>query len=213
MPPRDRAYDLLVEVTRGTEIESAHSGSVIVLKPLQAVAMVRLGLSLPSPLLALAAASHSGEEVHLDAVRAMLATVGLTESSLENAPGLPYEDDQLHTDLGAGGEPSRIVANCSGKHAAMLATCVVNGWPTHGCCGLHHPLAAGILAECAELAGGQLGFIGIDGCGAPAPQLSLRALGLAVDDSHLQPELVLSGNRVVGEVRPSLWLTEQLRQI
>ncbi len=317
----------LVEVTRGTEIESAHSGSLVVLspggnpiltagdpaapmfprsalKPLQAVALVRLGLSLPSPLLALAAASHSGEDFHVDGVRAILSTVGLSESSLENVPGLPYGDDErLHSYLRAGGQPSRIMHNCSGKHAAMVATCATNGWPTHGYCDVHHPLAASILAECADIAGEPLGFVGVDGCGAPAPQLSLsalarayqrigtadsespeglvasairsnpemvggtrrdvtdlmqacpgllakdgaegvlagvsqsghafalkladgasrgrvtvavavlRALGITVDESRLQPESVLSGARVVGEIRVSAWLTDRLRQI
>ena len=191
---------VLVEVTRGESVESAHRGSFVVLgpsgreilcagdprrwifprsalKPLQAVAMVRSGLSLPPRLLALACASHSGEQFHLDAVREILSSVGLGEPALQNSPGFPYDEGVRHAWLRAGGVECPLVHNCSGKHAAMLATCVHNDWSTTGYCELRHPLSANILATCAELTGATLGAVGIDGCGAPAPQTSL--LGLA----------------------------------
>ena len=49
-------------------------------KPLQALAMVELGLDLPGPQLALACASHSGEQFHLDTALEILHTAGLRES-------------------------------------------------------------------------------------------------------------------------------------
>ena len=51
-------------------------------KPLQATAMLRCGLNLDAELLALAAASHSGEDFHVDGVRKILSGAGLTEADL-----------------------------------------------------------------------------------------------------------------------------------
>ena len=56
------------------------------LKPMQAHAMVGLGLELPDELLAVACASHDGTPMHLDAVRAILARHGLDDSALRNTP-------------------------------------------------------------------------------------------------------------------------------
>ena len=50
-------------------------------KPMQAVAMVRAGLSLPPDLLALVCASHDGAPMHLDGARRILASAGLDEAS------------------------------------------------------------------------------------------------------------------------------------
>jgi L-asparaginase II len=63
------------------------------LKPLQAVGMLRAGLDLPGELLALAAASHSGEPAHLQGVVRMLDGAGLCEDDLQNTPGLPLDPD------------------------------------------------------------------------------------------------------------------------
>ena len=43
--------------------------------------------------------------------------------------------------------------NCSGKHAAMLLTCVVNGWDTATYRAPDHPLQQAIAATFAELTG------------------------------------------------------------
>ena len=71
---------------------------------------------------------------------------------------------------------SAILQNCSGKHAGMLATCVVNGWPVDGYQEPDHPLQETITGVIASLTGEAAGHIGIDGCGAPAHAVSLTAL-------------------------------------
>ena len=68
--------------------------------------------------------------------------------------------------------------NCSGKHAGMLATCVVNGWSTSDYLDQTHPLQRAITATIEELAG-DVAHVGVDGCGAPAHVLSLRGLASA----------------------------------
>jgi L-asparaginase II len=141
----------VAEVIRSGFVEGRHHGSVVVLdgtgavvdaagdvtapvfprssnKPLQAVGMLRIGLRLADAAdLAVVCASHWGEEHHLARVRAMLRSAGLEESALRCPPALPLDDAARAAVLAAGGGPSRIQMNCSGKHAGMLLTCLAAG--------------------------------------------------------------------------------------
>ena len=116
-------------------------------KPVQTLAMVRAGLRMPPAHLALASASHSGEDFHLAAVREMLASVGLTEGALQNTPDYPVNDEAREAVLRRPAASCPITQNCSGKHAAMLATCVVNGWDTATYRDPAHPLQLAIAAD------------------------------------------------------------------
>jgi L-asparaginase II len=69
--------------------------------------------------------------------------------------------------------------NCSGKHAGMLATCVVNGWPVEGYLDPKHPLQVAMAAAVTDLAGEPIAATGVDGCGAPVFAFSLTALAKA----------------------------------
>jgi L-asparaginase II len=189
----------LVEVVRSGFVEGRHRGSVVALdadgtlawsigevsapilprsanKPLQAFGMLGLGLDLPSDLLALACASHSGEEIHLDAVRRILAGAGLAEMALGNVPDYPLDPAVKEAWIRAGGEPSKLVQNCSGKHAAMLATCVANDWQLSGYFEPDHPLQLGIQRR-FEAVTDEPAQVAVDGCGAPI--LSASLVGLA----------------------------------
>src|SRR5262245_64598183 len=99
---------------------------------MQAAGMVRAGLGLDGKLLALAAASHSGETFHVAGVREILASAGLGEDALRCPPALPLDDQTLRRVLREGGDADRVHMNCSGKHAAMLATCAAARWPVGG---------------------------------------------------------------------------------
>src|SRR5262245_54240769 len=135
----------LAEVVRSGFVESRHTGSVVVLgadgevvawagdvvgavfprssnKPLQAVAMLRAGLALPPDQLALVCASHRGEPAHVSLVRRMLRDGGLDESALACPPDYPLGETARDEVVRAGGERSRVLMNCSGKHAGMLRT-------------------------------------------------------------------------------------------
>jgi len=81
--------------------------------------------------------------------------------------------------LGEGGRPDRVHMNCSGKHAAMLATCVAAGWPAETYRDPDHPLQREIKAALGRLAGEDVAATGVDGCGAPLFAISLTGLARA----------------------------------
>src|SRR5690625_4315618 len=159
---------VLAHVVRSGMVESRHHGSVVALdadgsvrfgigstdvamyprsanKPAQAAAMVQAGLDLPDPLLALAAASHSGERFHCAGVRQILDGAGLDSGALQNTPGLPMDQAAAADHIRTGGVASSLTGDCSGKHAAMLATSVANGWSTHDYLDPGHPVQRAIV--------------------------------------------------------------------
>jgi L-asparaginase II len=148
-------------------------------KPLQATAMLRCGLNLEAELLALAAASHSGEDFHVDGVRKILSGAGLSEQDLRCPVSWPLHTETAHRLIARGEGMSRIRMNCSGKHAAMLATCAANGWPTASYTDPGHPLQQAIRGTIEELAGEKSTATGVDGCGAPLFALTLSGLARA----------------------------------
>lgn len=152
-------------------------------KPMQAVGMVRAGLGLAGADLAIVAASHSGEDRHIQRVRTILAKAGVLESELANTPDLPYGRAARDAWLAAGRGPQRLAQNCSGKHAGMLLTARALGVPTAGYLAEDHPVQRAASAGIWELSGEHLIYHGIDGCGAPVVALSL--VGLARGFSRL----------------------------
>ena len=148
-------------------------------KPFQAAAMLRCGLKLDGELLALAAASHSGEDFHVGGVRQILASAGLTEADLHCPPDMPLDEEAQRAMVQAGAKPDRVHMNCSGKHAAMLATCVAAGWPTASYTEPEHPLQQEIRATIGRLAGEPVTAVGVDGCGAPLMAISVTGLARA----------------------------------
>jgi L-asparaginase II len=196
------AAPVLAHVVRSGFVESVHHGSVVAVdgdgtvllsvgdvtgptfprssnKPLQALAMVRAGLDLDGELLALASASHSGEPFHLDGVRRILDGAGLKEDDLQNTPDLPYDEAERRSWIADGRPASSLAQNCSGKHAAMLATCVANGWDLATDRDPAHPLQQLMGETLAELAGEPVAATGVDGCGAPVMAISLTGLARA----------------------------------
>ncbi len=168
----------------GTQVISAGNTAVAFFprsanKPLQATAMLRAGAELDGELLALAAASHSGEDFHVDGVRKILSGAGLTEDDLQCPPSWPLDLETARRLIARGEGMSRIRMNCSGKHAAMLATCVLNDWPVRGYLAPDHPLQQVIRRTVEELAGQQVPVTGVDGCGAPLFGLTLAGLARA----------------------------------
>jgi L-asparaginase II len=182
------SHALLARVVRSGFVESVHYGTAVAVGPdgdvvaavgspqspvfprssnklLQAVAMLRAGLDVGGQLLALACASHSGERYHLDGVARLLARAGMDESALRNTPAFPLDDDERVAWRAAGRPPSALAQNCSGKHAAMVLTCVENDWPVEDYLEPGHPLQRVIADTIADLAGEPVAAVGVDGCG------------------------------------------------
>jgi L-asparaginase II len=190
---------VLAEVVRSGYVEGTHSGAVVALrpdgsvalavgdvdrpwfprssnKPLQAAALLAAGWEPETAQqIALAAASHSGEQGHLDVVRSMLDDLSL----LGCPPDLPLSEDAARELVRAGEPPTRLTMNCSGKHAAMLRTCQLNGWPVEGYLEVTHPVQRAVLHGVEELAGEHVRHVAVDGCGAPQHALTLTGLARA----------------------------------
>ena len=187
---------IVAEVIRSGFVESVHHGVVAVIggesagdvespffprssnKPLQTVGLLNAGLVPRDEAdLALISGSHDGERFHLERVRAMLAATGLGPEALLCPADLPLGETPRHAWLRGGGAAEPILMNCSGKHAGMLATCVINGWPLDSYLDIDHPLQKALADAVSGLSGEPIAALGVDGCGAPI--FGISPIGLA----------------------------------
>ena len=239
--------EVLAEYVRDGVVESVHRGYLIALnsdgsinvalgtseqkifprstiKSIQGAAMVRAGLKLEPRLLALGCSSHSGSEEHLNAVREILALAKLDESALQCMLDKPLGEAERRA---WGDKPAtRISMNCSGKHAAMLLTCVTNGWLIENYLDPTHPLQVAIKRELEALAGETITLTSTDGCGAPLFLISVMGLARAIraitistdqvhqsvlDASRTYPEMVAGKGRLTTqmiEAVPGLYMKD-----
>jgi L-asparaginase II len=190
-----------IEVVRGGVVECVHRARAAVtfpdgtswmlgdamvptyprssLKPFQAIAMCRAGLDLTGQELAISAASHLGEPYHLAAVRSILSGAGLTEADLQNTSDTPIEADARIAWIRGGRGPEPVAQNCSGKHAAMLRTCVRAGWDTATYLDANHPLQLLARETLDDYTSESSPDPSVDGCGAPAFTTTLVGLARA----------------------------------
>ncbi|MFI7439858.1 asparaginase [Nonomuraea indica] len=204
-------HAVLAEVVRSGFTESVHYGGAVGLdpsgraevalgpvdapvlprssgKPLQALACLVAGAALPGPRLAIAAGSHTGEDFHVRLVAELLADYGLGFDALGCPPSWPEDQPAAHALIRQGHGPSRERMNCSGKHAAMLAACVANGWDVPSYLSPEHPLQQRVRAVTEELSGEKAAHVAVDGCGTPLFGLSLTGLARAVQALVLAPD-------------------------
>jgi L-asparaginase II len=206
---------ILVDVMRGNAIESTHCGALAVLdadgavvaslgdierpifprsavKVLQALPLVASGaadrLGLTDDELAIACASHGGEEIHSQTAARMLAKAGLDASALECGAHWPYLESAARTLAAQGREPSALNNNCSGKHAGFLClACALHGGKpdlqqyVRGYVGAEHPVMREVTSALQAATGHNLENTprGIDGCSIPTFAIPLRNLAHA----------------------------------
>jgi L-asparaginase II len=199
---------ILIEVTRGELVESAHAGAIAVvrtsgevvaaagdiaapifprsaIKPLQAIPLVETGAAesyrFAEAELAIASGSHSGTPAHVALVQSMLARCGLGEAALACGVHEPMDRAAASALDRAGIAPSPLHHNCSGKHAGMLATAVHMGEPVEGYWRPEHPVQQRIHGVLAELCGCELPahVRGSDGCSVPNWAMPLAGLARA----------------------------------
>ena len=201
---------VLVEVTRGTGVESRHRGAVVVadadgrvvqalgdpeqlvfprsaIKPLQALPLVDSGaaaaLEITDAELALACSSHSGTARHTGAVARWLNRIACGESDLACGGHIPADTASAQGLLETRTPPGRLHDMCSGKHAGFLALARHLGAPVAGYETLEHPAQQAVLAVLSEMTG--LDRLldhphGVDGCSAPALSMPLGSLATAM---------------------------------
>jgi len=223
-----RGYLLALNADGSTNFTLGNSEQLIFprscVKSIQGAAMVRAGLKLEPRLLALSSSSHSGSAEHISAVREILALAKLDETALQCMLDKPLGETERR--MWGDKPPTRISMNCSGKHAAMLLTCVTNGWPIESYLDPTHPLQVAIKAELEALSGEAITLTSTDGCGAPLFLMSLaglaraiRGITLSTDEAHQSvmnasrafPEMVAGEGRLTTEMMkavPGLYMKD-----
>lgn len=210
----------LVIVTRNKYVESLHYGLVCVVnsdghilhhigdihtkiffrscaKPLQVIPLVQsggaqaLGFSLKD--IAIACASHSGQEFHQRTVDAILKNLDLNEVNLHCGIMNPYNEEEGKRLAAKGLSPSVFHCACSGKHSAMLALGKYRGYSLDDYEKITNPVQQEILKTIADFTDEEPESIpvGIDGCGAPIYVLPIYKIALSyarlvqyAQDSH-----------------------------
>jgi L-asparaginase II len=195
----------LVEVTRGSFVESRHRGFIAVVdatgavvaglgdvgtptwfrsaaKPFQAIPVITSGAAARYGLtpreLAVIAGSHSGESAHLETVLSILNKIALDESALKCGAHMPFDDASAKRLRVEKREPSALHNNCSGKHAGMLAFAKQIGEPVENYLDPGHPIQRRIRSTLARFTGAPVDEIkiAVDGCSAPVFGLSVEAM-------------------------------------
>ena len=148
-PKAERAAEpVQVRVWRGAHVESEHRGAWVVtdtdgrivdqagsaglpvwarstVKALQVLPLLESGgadaCGLRESELALACASHNAEAQHTERVRRLLERMDLGVEDLQCGSQPPGDPDVRQALRAAGGHPTALHNNCSGKHAGFLA--------------------------------------------------------------------------------------------
>jgi L-asparaginase II len=201
-------YIPLVEVTRGSIVESVHYGSVAICntagdlvssagdsnavtflrssaKPFQALAMVESGgvehFKFTARELAVMCASHSGTDEHVRVISGIHQKIGVTAADLMcgmHSPGDVVTAERMFKNSE---ENSPLRHNCSGKHTSMLVYCRMHNLPIKNYIDPSHPLQKTILKIFSEMTGVPLNEIalGTDGCSAPVFAVPMRCAARA----------------------------------
>ncbi|MCM0020877.1 MAG: asparaginase [Tagaea sp.] len=200
---------LQIEIVRGQAVESRHNVIVAVLdaggevvrahgdiarpvyprsaiKPIQSLGLIESGaadaFAVPEPRLALSAASHGGEPMHVQAAIDWLAKIGLDEGALACGPHLPTHAASVEALIRAGAPATRAHNNCSGKHTGMLSVCRHLDLPIAGYETPDHPLQKRIEKTYEDFLSFKLAGAarGIDGCSLPQIAVPLERMALAI---------------------------------
>lgn len=196
----------LVEIWRGSLLESVHQGHAVVChangdvlhswgdpealvyprssaKMIQALPLIESGAAsafgLREEQLALACASHNGATIHTDRVTKWLDELGLTEDALRCGAQPPQDKDNRFHLIRTGQRPCQIHNNCSGKHAGFLTLAKhLNAGPEY--VEVDHPVQQACLSAFNEVTQYDSPTYGIDGCSAPNHATTIHAMARAM---------------------------------
>jgi L-asparaginase II len=212
-----REAEILVKVTRNNVIESLHRGHLVIIeadgkaiaklgdtkaltfirssaKPFQVLPFLVSGAAekfrFDEAEIAIACASHSGEEIHIKTVKGMLEKIGIDESYLKCGAHLPFNESVAEQMIRQGRKPTAIHNNCSGKHAMMLAFAKYLNTNLENYIDQNHQVQLSILEMISKFTETPVSLIptGIDGCSAPNFALSIEAMAKAVAKIVCPPE-------------------------
>jgi L-asparaginase II len=196
---------VVVEVTRGDRVESAHRGAGAVVdadgrivmafgdveravyprsavKALQALPLIESGaadrLGLSDQEIALACASHSGSEDHVATARSMLAKAGRDASALECGAHWPLGEAAARALARSGRPPTALHNTCSGKHAGFICVATVLGVDPKNYVGPDHSVQREVAQAVEAATGAKLSeeTRAVDGCAIPTYAIPLKAL-------------------------------------
>jgi L-asparaginase II len=154
-------------------------------KPIQALPLLATGAAdafgYGEKHLAVAAASHNAEPVHVEAVREALHRAGLSADMLQCGPHYPIDRATARAMRAAGEKPTALHSNCSGKHTGMLALARHLGLRFDDYLEPDSAIQRLILravADAVAMPPEQI-QLGIDGCGVPVFGMPLYHMALS----------------------------------
>lgn len=198
------ANPILAETIRGNWVENRHRGAYVVVddhgtiiasagdieRPIFPRSAIKSMQALPifarhaeaqfhhtDEELALACASHHGEDDHVATANGLLTRIGLSAADLECGAHVPTNAAAREALRLSGAEPSPLQNNCSGKHSGMLSVALAMGVPTLGYVGREHEVQKAVRAAVEAVIGENLteGKCGTDGCSIPTYAAPLQA--------------------------------------
>lgn len=153
-------------------------------KPFQAIPLLTSGAAdrfgLTERELAVACGSHSGEDLHVETVAALLERIGLDEGFLKCGTHDPFDRATTERLRLRGESPGVLRNNCSGKHTGMLLLSLHLGAPPESYDDPAGPVQQAILRTISQFSGLPAGeiVIGTDGCGVPVFGVPVQTMAL-----------------------------------
>ena len=171
------APPILVEQHRGSVIESRHRGHVVetdangkvlhavgdpeivvnlrsTMKPFGLVALLEAGgiaaFDLSQAEIAVMAASHSGEDIHVRTIQSAMRRAGVSQNLLAcGVEGAPLDALTAARLLRDGERPGAIRHQCSGQHASTVLLARLKGWNLEDYWRDEHPVQAAVRSAVA----------------------------------------------------------------
>lgn len=200
--------EVLAHVIRGGEIESVHRGNLVVVgssyevmysvgepqtqtywrsaaKPFQMLPMIEAGgiekFGFDDEEIAVMAASHGGEEKHVERVRNIFDKMGCELKALDCGWAAPMYWPAAKRLVENKEEYGQIHNPCSGKHSSMIALALIKGYDIKNYIDPDHPVQKEMLEAVSDVTGLAAVDIriGVDGCGVPVFRLPVYNMAVA----------------------------------
>jgi L-asparaginase II len=216
--------DKLVEIYRGSLVESSHNGHIAVvdsegdllysygdpyrityarsaIKPIQAIPVIESNaidkFHIEDREISLMCSSHNSEEFHAKCAREILKKADIKLDKLQCGTHIPLSINAYKDLILNGKELTPEYSNCSGKHCGMLITAKHMNEDIDTYLDINHPVQQRILEVLSQICNYNKEdiIIGVDGCGAPVHALPLERLAYGFARLS-KPELLKEGRKI-----------------